>query len=74
MLSCKVFDSAPFVLSKLLGGGNYMMYGELIEMQFMTLNNWNTGSALSLIMLVVLAISVLIMRKYDDKDEEVRKK
>ena len=51
-----------------------MMYGELIEMQFMTLNNWNTGSALSLIMLVLLAISVLIMRKYDDKDEEVRRK
>lgn len=65
---------STFVISKLLGGGNYMMYGELIEMQFMTLNNWNTGSALSLIMLVLLAISVLIMRKYDDKDEEVRRK
>ena len=62
-----------FVISKLLGGGNYMMYGELIEMQFMTLNNWNTGSALSLIMLVLLAISVIVMRKYDDKDDEVRR-
>ena len=65
---------STFVISKLLGGGNYMMYGELIEMQFMTLNNWNTGSALSLIMLVLLAISVVIMRKYDDKDDEVKKR
>jgi len=65
---------STFVISKLLGGGNYMMYGELIEMQFMTLNNWNTGSALSLIMLVLLAISMVIMRKYDDKDDEVRRK
>jgi len=64
---------STFVISKLLGGGNYMMYGELIEMQFMTLNNWNTGSALSLIMLVLLAISVVVMRKYDDKDDEVRR-
>lgn len=63
---------STFVISKLLGGGNYMMYGELIETQFMTLNDWSTGSALSLIMLVLLVISMMIMRKYDKDDEGAR--
>ena len=56
---------STFIISKLLGGGNHMMYGELIENQFMTMNAWNTGSALAVVMMVLLVISMAVMRKYD---------
>lgn len=59
---------STFVISRLLGGGNYMMYGDLIENQFMVLKDWNTGSALAVVMMVLLVLSMAVMRKYD-KDE-----
>lgn len=59
---------STFVISRLLGGSHYMMYGDVIENQFMLMSDWNMGSALSVIMLVLMMISMAIMRKYD-KDE-----
>lgn len=58
-----------FVISRLLGGSHYIMYGDLIENQFMLLKDWNMGSALSVIMMLFMIISMAIMRKYD-KDGE----
>lgn len=54
-----------FAISRLLGGGKYMLYGDLIENQFITLgvNGWNAGSALSFILLVLVVISMVIMRR-----------
>jgi len=57
-----------FIISKLLGGSHYMMFGDLLENQFMLLKDWNTGSALAMIMMVLLVISMAIMRKYDKED------
>ena len=54
-----------FIISRLLGGSQYMMYGDLIENQFMLLRDWNFGSALAVVMMVLLIISMAIMRKYD---------
>ena len=34
-----------FVIPSLLGGGKYMLVGNLIEQQFTTIGNWNFGSA-----------------------------
>ena len=39
---------STFVISSLLGGGQYMLLGNLIEQQFTTMGNWNFGSAISL--------------------------
>ena len=58
-----------FIISRLLGGSHYMMYGDIIENQFMLVKDWNTGSALAVVMMVLLVISMIITRKYD-KDEE----
>ena len=52
-----------FAISRLLGGGMFMMYGDLIENQFLIADNWNSGSALSFILLVLVLISMAIMRK-----------
>ena len=49
-----------FVIPRLLGGGMFMMFGDLIENQFLTTGDWNFGSALSLIMMVLLVPSVML--------------
>ncbi len=53
-----------FAISRLLGGGKFMLYGDLIENQFITLgvDAWGSGSALSFILLVLVLVSMVIMR------------
>ncbi|MGI6664569.1 MAG: ABC transporter permease [Christensenellaceae bacterium] len=58
-----------FIISRLLGGSHYMMFGDLLENQFMLLKDWNTGSALAVLMMVLLVLSMAIMRKYDESEE-----
>ena len=36
-----------FVISRLLGGGQYMLIGNVIEQQFLVIGNWSFGSAVS---------------------------
>ena len=58
-----------FFIPRILGGGNTMMFGDLIENKFLTEGNWNVGSALSLIMMVLILISLSILRKADPEGE-----
>ncbi len=54
-----------FIISKLLGGSQYMLIGNLIEDQFMRVYDWNFGSAVSIIMMLLILLSMGIMTKYD---------
>ena len=54
-----------FVIPSLLGGGKYMLVGNLIEQQFTTIGNWNFGSALSIFMMILILISMAFMSKYE---------
>ena len=66
---------STFVIPKLLGGGQYMLIGNLIENQFITVGEWNFGSAISLIMAMIILISMYFTRKFDqDKVENGNKK
>ncbi len=56
-----------FVISKLLGGGQYTLIGNFIERQFLQLNDWNFGSAISMIMMVFILISIGIMSRFDEE-------
>ena len=58
-----------FFIPRVLGGGNTRMFGDLIESTFKTAGNWNLGSALSLIMMVLILISLSILRKADPNGE-----
>ncbi len=58
-----------FFIPRVLGGGNTMMFGDLIESKFLTEGNWNVGSALSLIMMVLILISLSILRKADPNND-----
>lgn len=59
-----------FVIPNLLGGGKYMLVGNLIEQQFTTIGNWNFGSALSIFMMILILISMAFMAKYEKNGKE----
>lgn len=58
-----------FFIPRILGGGNTMMFGDLIEAKFLTEGNWNVGSALSLIMMILILLSLGILRRVDPESE-----
>ncbi len=60
---------SSFVIPKLLGGGNYMMVGNLIENQFISIGDWNFGSAISLVLAVLIVLAIKITEKFDKTDE-----
>lgn len=58
-----------FIIPSLLGGGQYMMIGNLIERQFLSAYDWNFGAALSLILMVVIILSMMVISKVDTGNE-----
>lgn len=58
-----------FVISDLLGGSKILLIGNVIEQEFKQTNNWNAGSALSMVLMVFILISMYFVNKYD-KDGE----
>ena len=61
---------STFVISKMLGGGANMFVGDLIEMEFLG-NAYNPylGSAISLVIMVLILIFMGIMHKYDRESQ-----
>ncbi len=62
---------STFVIPKLLGGGQYMLIGNLIENQFISVGNWNFGSAISLLLAAVILLAITWMKKIDKDETEV---
>lgn len=61
---------STFILSRLLGGGTTMLLGDLIEMQFMGgAYNPHLGSAISLIMMLVVMVCMSIMNHFGDGED-----
>ena len=58
-----------FVISSLLGGSKILLIGNVIEQEFKQTNNWNAGSALSMILMVFIVLSMFVMNKYDKEGE-----
>ena len=63
---------STFAISKMLGGGTEMLLGDLIEMQFMgtTYNPW-LGSAIALVMMVIVLVCMAIMNRFGEGEEGV---
>ena len=59
-----------FIISDLLGGAQFMLIGNLIEHQFLKVNNWHFGSAISVILMALLLISFGIFSMVDKGEEE----
>ncbi|WP_416199193.1 ABC transporter permease [Sporanaerobacter sp.] len=60
---------STFVISRLLGGGQYMLIGNLIEQQFLWTGDWHFGSAISIIMMAFILIGMAITSKFDKEKE-----
>ena len=61
---------STFIISKMLGGGGNLLIGDLIDMQFLgSAYNPNLGSAISLVLMVIILICMGIMNQFDDGDD-----
>ena len=60
---------SSFVIPKLMGGGGYMMIGNVIENQFITVGEWNFGSAISMIMAVIMMLLMMAVRKIEIRNQ-----
>ena len=56
---------SSFFIPKLLGGGQYFLIGNVIENQFITVGEWNFGSAISMIMAVIMMLSMYAVRQVE---------
>lgn len=61
---------STFIISKMLGGGSIFVIGDLIEMQFLG-NTYNPhmGSAISLVLMIIIMITMGIMNALDTENE-----
>ena len=59
---------SSFFIPKLLGGGQFFLIGNVIENQFITVGEWNFGSVISMIMAMVMMLSMVLIRKIEDKN------
>lgn len=58
-----------FVISDLLGGSKILLIGNVIEQEFKQGSNWNTGSGLSLVLMLFIIFSMALIAKYDKNGE-----
>ena len=63
---------STFIISTMLGGSSNMLIGDLIELQFLG-GSYNPylGSAMSLVLMVLIIISMAIMNEFDTDESEV---
>lgn len=56
---------SSFFIPKLLGGGQYFLIGNMIENQFITVGEWNFGSAISMIMAIIMMLLMMAVRRVE---------
>ncbi len=57
-------------ISEMLGGGNFLLIGNVIEREFLITSNWHLGSGLSLVLIIFIFVVMGITNKWTDKDED----
>jgi spermidine/putrescine transport system permease protein len=60
---------STFIISKLLGGGQPLI-GDLIESQFMAVGDWGFGSAMSVILMILVLLTMGFVSRYEKEQEE----
>ena len=62
---------STFAISNLLGGGNEMMLGDLIELQFLGgAYNPHLGAAISMVMMVIVVVCMVVMNHFGEGEEQ----
>jgi len=60
---------SSFFIPKLLGGGKYFLIGNVIENQFITVGEWNFGSAISMIMAAIMMLLMMCVHKIEKRNQ-----
>ncbi|WP_028042283.1 ABC transporter permease [Candidatus Stoquefichus massiliensis] len=58
---------SAFVIPKMLGGGQYSLIGNFIEQQFITVGNWHFGSAVSLVLAVIVIVLMALIYRVEKR-------
>ncbi len=58
-----------FYISNIFGGSKVMLIGNVIEERFLVADDWNFGSAMSIIMMILVFMSMKIMNLFDKSNE-----
>ena len=58
---------SSFFIPKLLGGGEFFLIGNVIENQFITVGEWNFGSAIAIIMAGIMMFLMYLVRKIEGR-------
>ncbi len=61
---------STFYISKKLGGTDNRLIGEVIEDSFLNSENWNFGSAISFILMIIIMLSIAVINKFSDDEED----
>ena len=59
---------SSFVIPSLLGGRQYVLIGNLIENQFISVGDWNFGSAISIILAIIILGLIRLMKNIDSEE------
>ena len=62
---------STFYISQKLGGGSFDLLGDTIERQFQNQITYHTGAAISLVMMILILISLAVMNKFSDNEEDI---
>ena len=62
---------ATFLISNLLGGAQFILIGNLIEQQFLTVGNWHFGSALALILMILIVACNWVINLMNTEKEQL---
>ncbi len=58
-----------FVIPDILGGGTNLFIGNLLAQQFLTVRNWPLGSAISVVLILLIGACLAIFEKMQKNDE-----
>ncbi len=61
---------STFVISNLLGGNKYNLIGNVIEQQFRWIGDWHFGSAMSVILMIFILITMALTNKFSGDSTE----
>ena len=62
---------STFAISRMLGGNNQMLLGNLIEQQFLGgAYNPYLGSAIALVMMVIVIVCMVVMNHFGEGEEQ----
>ena len=62
---------STFAISRLLGGGNQMLLGDLIELQFTGgAYNPHLGAAIAMVMMVIVVVCMWVMNHFGEGEEQ----